>query len=85
MEIKADIVREICDLVAIPEYTTTSGSSIPRRFFSDLLDTFGIVDEGDSVTASKKMFELANINWDANYASENTLKFPNMRQSPNWM
>ena len=55
MEIKADIVREICDLVAIPEYTTTSGSSIPRRFFSDLLDTFGIVDEGDSVTASKKM------------------------------
>ena len=72
MEIKADIVREICDLVAIPEYTTTSGSSIPRRFFSDLLDTFGIVDEGDSVTASKKMFELANINWDANYASENT-------------
>lgn len=72
METKADIVREICDLVSIPEYTTTSGSSIPRRFFSDLLDTFGIADEGDSVTASKKLFELTNVNWDASYASENT-------------
>ena len=72
METKADIIREICDLVSIPEYTTSSGSSIPRRFFSDLLDTFGIVDEGDSVTASKKLFELTNVNWDASYASENT-------------
>ncbi len=72
METKADIVREICDLVSIPEYTTTSGSSIPRRFFSDLLDTFGIADEGDSVTASKKLFELTNVNWDASFASENT-------------
>lgn len=72
METKADIVREICDLVSIPEYTTTSGSSIPRRFFSDLLDTFGIADEGDSVTASKKLFELTNVNWDSSYASENT-------------
>lgn len=72
METKADIVREICDLVSIPEYTTTSGSSIPRRFFSDLLDTFGVIDEGDSVTASKKLFELTSINWDASYASENT-------------
>ena len=72
METKADIIREICNLVSIPEYTTTSGSSIPRRFFSDLLDTFGIADEGDSVTASKKLFELTNVNWDASYASENT-------------
>ena len=72
VETKADIVREICDLVSIPEYTTTSGSSIPRRFFSDLLDTFGIDDEGDSVTASKKLFELSNIYWETNYASENT-------------
>ena len=72
METKADIVREICDLVSIPEYTTTSGSSIPRRFFSDLLDTFGIDDEGDSVTASKKLFELTSVNWNATYASENT-------------
>lgn len=72
METKADIVREICDLVSIPEYTTTTGSSIPRRFFSDLLDTFGIDDEGDSVAASKKLFELTNVNWDTAYASENT-------------
>jgi len=72
VETKADIVREICNLVSIPEYTTTSGSSIPRRFFSDLLDTFGITDEGDSVTASKKLFELSNINWELTYASENT-------------
>ncbi len=72
VETKAEIVQEICDLVSIPEYTTTSGSSIPRRFFSDLLDTFGILDEGDSVTASKKLFELTNIKWDSNFASENT-------------
>ena len=72
VETKADIVREICDLVSIPEYTTTSGSSIPRRFFSDLLDTFGIVDEGDSVTACKKLFGLSNVKWEVTYASENT-------------
>ena len=72
METKADIIREICDLVSIPEYTTTTGSSIPRRFFSDLLDTFGIEDEGDSVTASKKLFELANVSWESSFASENT-------------
>ncbi len=72
VETKGDIVREICDLVSIPEYSTTSGSSIPRRFFSDLLDTFGINDEGDSVTASKKLFELTNFQWHATYASENT-------------
>jgi hypothetical protein len=72
VETKADIVQEICDLVSIPEYTTSSGSSIPRRFFSDLLDAFGILDEGDSVTASKKLFELTNIQWDSNFASENT-------------
>jgi hypothetical protein len=72
VETKAEVVREICDLVSIPEYTTTSGSSIPRRFFSDLLDTFGINDEGDSVTASKKLFGLTNIKWVSTYASENT-------------
>ena len=72
IETKADIIREICDLVSIPEYSTTAGSSVPRRFFSDLLDTFGIVDEGDSVTASKKLFELSNIEWNSTYASENT-------------
>lgn len=72
LETKADLLREICDLVSIPEYTTSSGSSIPRRFFSDLLDTFGIIDEGDSVTACKKLFELTNIKWKPTYASENT-------------
>ena len=59
VETKADVLREICNLVSIPEHSTTAGSSVPRRFFSDLLDTFGIADEGDSVTASKKLFELA--------------------------
>lgn len=72
IETKADILREICDLVSIPEHSTTTGSSIPRRFFSDLLDTFGMEDEGDSVSASKKLFELSNIEWQPTFASENT-------------
>ena len=72
METKADVMREICNLVAIPEYSTTTGSSVPRRFFSDLLDTFGVADEGDSVTASKKLFELSNSEWEPTFASENT-------------
>jgi hypothetical protein len=45
---------------------------VPRRFFSDLLDTFGVADEGDSVTASKKLFELSNSEWEPTFASENT-------------
>ena len=72
IETKADILREICNLVSIPEHSTTTGSSIPRRFFSDLLDTFGMEDEGDSVSASKKLFELSNIEWQPTFASENT-------------
>lgn len=72
VETKSDIMREISNLVSIPEYSTSSGSSIPRRFFSDLLDTFDISDEGDSVTACKKLFEAANSPWSSNYASENT-------------
>jgi hypothetical protein len=72
VETKADVMREICNLVAIPEYSTTTGSSVPRRFFSDLLDTFGVADEGDSVTASKKLFELSNSEWEPTFASENT-------------
>jgi hypothetical protein len=72
LETKADVLREICNLVSISEYSTTSGSSVPRRFFSDLLDTFGIEDEGDSVTASKKLFEVSNSEWKPGFASENT-------------
>ena len=72
VETKADILREICNLVSIPEYSTTVGSSVPRRFFSDLLDTFGLTDEGDSVIASKKLFELSNTTWEESFASENT-------------
>ncbi len=72
METKRDLILEICDLVSIPEYSTTVGSSIPRRFFSELLDTFEIEDDGDSVTACKKLFELGGQDWKITYASEST-------------
>lgn len=72
METKRDIILEICDLVSIPEYTTTVGSSIPRRFFSELLDTFEIEDDGDSVTACKRLLELGGQVWKNSYASEST-------------
>ena len=71
-ETKSDILVEICDLVSISEYSTTVGSSIPRRFFSDLLDIFGIPDEGDAVAATKKLLNLAGIEWNSSYASEAT-------------
>lgn len=71
-ETKSDVIREITNLVSIPEYSTSAGSSIPRRFFSDLLDVFGLEDEGDSVTACKKIFKFAKWDWDSRFASENT-------------
>lgn len=72
METKRDLIVEICDLVSIPEYSTTAGSSIPRRFFSELLDTFDLADDGDSVTACKKLFEIGGQHWKNVYASEST-------------
>lgn len=70
MEKKDDLMAEICDLLAIETYKTTVGSSIPRRFFSDLLDYFELPDDGDAVTACKTLISNANLKWEAEFTSE---------------
>ena len=70
METKDDLMAEICDLLAIETYKTTIGSSVPRRFFSDLLDYFGLPDDGDAVTACKTLITNANLKWEREYSSE---------------
>ena len=70
METKDDLMAEICDLLAIETYKTTIGSSVPRRFFSDLLDYFDLPDDGDAVTACKTLISNANLNWEKEFSSE---------------
>jgi hypothetical protein len=70
VETKDDLMAEICDLLAIETYKTTIGSSVPRRFFSDLLDYFGLPDDGDAVTACKTLITNANLKWEREYSSE---------------
>lgn len=70
METKDDLMAEICDLLAIENYKTTIGSSVPRRFFSDLLDYFELPDDGDAVTACKTLISNANLKWEGEFSSE---------------
>ena len=70
METKDDLMAEICDLLAIENYKTTIGSSVPRRFFSDLLDYFELPDDGDAVTACKTLISSANLKWEGEFSSE---------------
>ncbi len=72
METKNDLMAEICNLLGMPEYKTTVGSSIPRRFFSELLDHFGLPDEGDSVQAAKSLVSSANIMWKPEFDSSDS-------------
>lgn len=72
METKDDLLSEICDLLGIENYETTVGSSVPRRFFSDLLDFFDLRDEGDAVTACKQILAKAGQGWSREYSSEST-------------
>jgi len=70
VETKDDLMAEICDLLAIENYKTTIGSSVPRRFFSDLLDYFELPDDGDAVTACKTLISSANLKWEGEFSSE---------------
>lgn len=72
METKDDILAEVCDLLGINSHKTTVGSSIPRRFFSDLLDYFHLPDDGDAVTACKTLISAAKLDWKNDYSSEAT-------------
>ena len=72
METKNDLMAEICSLLGMPEYKTTIGSSIPRRFFSELLDYFGLPDEGDSVQAAKSLVAGAQILWKSEFDSSDS-------------
>jgi len=72
VETKDDLLSEICDSLGIEIHQTTVGSSVPRRFFSDLLDYFDLQDEGDAVTACKRILSKANQDWEKEYSSEST-------------
>jgi hypothetical protein len=72
VETKNDLMAEICNLLGMPEYKTSVGSSIPRRFFSELLDYFGLPDEGDSVQAAKALVSAGNLEWKSEFDSSDS-------------
>ena len=70
LETKDDLLAEICDLLGLKPFRTTVGSSIPRRFFSELLDYFNLPDDGDAVTAFKTLVLLSGISLEPSFTSE---------------
>jgi hypothetical protein len=72
VETKDDLLFEMCNTLGLQLYQTTIGSSVPRRFFSDLLDYFELDDEGDAVSACKQLLSKAGQEWQKEYSSEST-------------
>ena len=72
METKNDVMAEICNLLSLEEYKTTVGSSVPRRFYSDVLDFFNLPDEGDATHAAKSIISAAGLDWKADYDSSDS-------------
>lgn len=73
METKNDVMAEICNLLSLEEYKTTVGSSVPRRFYSDVLDFFALPDEGDATHAAKSIISAAGMEWKPEFDSSDSV------------
>jgi hypothetical protein len=72
VETKNDVMAEICSLLSLEEYKTTVGSSVPRRFYSDVLDFFNLPDEGDATHAAKSIITASGIEWKPEFDSSDS-------------
>ena len=72
METKNSVIEEICWAIDIPVIKTTVGSSVPRKLFSDVLQYFGLPDNGSSIDAAELVVRKAQLEWKAEFDSRDS-------------
>jgi hypothetical protein len=63
-------MREITQILELPELTTTRGSSIPSAFFSNIASVMGIPIIGGMPQMARKIIEAAHLRWHESFSSE---------------
>ena len=69
---KSRIMREISELLDIPEAQPTIGSSVPRVFFSDIASHMGLPQLGSMPAMARQIVEANHLNWSDEFSSEGT-------------
>jgi hypothetical protein len=66
-------MREVSQLLGMPEISTTAGSTIPRIFFSDIAAHMGLEQSGTMPVMARRIIEANNLTWSDSFSSENTV------------
>ena len=69
---KSRIMREISELLGLPETQPTIGSSVPRVFFSDIATHMGLQQLGSMPAMARQIIESNHLNWSEEFSSEGT-------------
>lgn len=69
---KAETIREIAQLIGIPEYPLNRGSSIPAAFFTSIAIEMGIPVVPGMPQMARKIVEAAHLPWNEKFSSELT-------------
>lgn len=69
---KAQTMREISDLLGLPEILPTRGSTVPAIFFSSIAAEMGIPVVNGMPKMARKIIESAHLAWSDKFSSEVT-------------
>ena len=66
---KNTILEEVAMLADISVYTTVAGSTIPRPFFTEMAELFGVSNVGDASKVLKRCLDSFGVNWSPQFDS----------------
>ena len=69
---KAETIKEISQLMGIPEYPLNRGSSIPSAFFTSIASEMGIPVVPGMPQMARKIIEACHLPWSDKFSSELT-------------
>jgi hypothetical protein len=69
---KAETIRQISELIGIPEYPLNRGSSIPSAFFTSIAIEMGIPVVNGMPQMARKIIESSHLQWNEKFSSEST-------------
>jgi len=69
---KAETIKEISQLIGIPEFPLNRGSSIPSAFFTSIAIEMGIPVVQGMPQMAKKIIESSHLQWNEKFSSELT-------------
>jgi hypothetical protein len=64
---KNSVLEEIAMLADIRVYATVAGSTIPRIFFAEMAELFGVSNDGDAPKVLKRCLDSAGMAWNPLY------------------